>query len=148
MLNAPQAGGASQVAAASLYEIFCRPGPCAAAQGERLHARARARNAATRRELAATREATDLDEAPRPLGFHDFEFPPRLLRKKAAGRIVLLVDLDPEGQVLDVQVDSSDLPAFEQFVASEVRSWTFTPPTRRGLPVAARARLPIPIRIE
>ncbi len=148
VLNARQAGSASQVAAESLYEIFCRPGPCAAAQGERLHARASARKVAARRELAAIRESSDLDEVPRPLGFQDFEFPPQLLREKADGEIVLLVDLNPEGQVLDVQIDSSDLPAFEQFVASEVRSWIFSPPTRRGRPVAARARLPIPIRIE
>jgi TonB family protein len=87
-------------------------------------------------------------EAPRPLGVSGFDFPRRLLRKKADGRIVLLLAVSETGRVLDVQVDSSDLPDFDAFVASEVRGWNFSPPRIEGQPVAAVARLPIPIRIE
>ena len=61
---------------------------------------------------------------------------------------MLLVDLTPEGEVVDVRVDSSDLPEFESYVVSQVKRWQFTPPTRRGVPVEATARLPIPIRID
>jgi outer membrane biosynthesis protein TonB len=50
--------------------------------------------------------------------------------------------------VLDVKVDSSSLPAFDDFVRGEVAKWRFTPPTRQGLPVKAQARLPIPIQIQ
>jgi len=61
---------------------------------------------------------------------------------------VLLLELDPEGKVLDARIDSSDLPRFDQFVLHAVRDWRFTPPTRDGRPVRARARLPIPIQIN
>jgi TonB family protein len=63
------------------------------------------------------------------------------------GEIVLLLELDPTGGVADVRIDSSDLPDFDRFVADEVRSWRFSPPTRQGRPVRAWARLPIPIHV-
>jgi TonB family protein len=65
-----------------------------------------------------------------------------------SGRIVLMLELSEAGKVLSVEIDSSDLPEFEDFVASAVRSWRFTPPTRGGRPVEAWARLPIPIRVR
>ena len=50
--------------------------------------------------------------------------------------------------MLDVEVSSSNLPRFDDFVLREVRGWKFTPPTKEGKPVNAVARLPIPIRIR
>lgn len=91
---------------------------------------------------------SSLDQMPRPVGVSGFQFPARLLKKKVNGKIVLLLKLSPEGKVLDVQVDSSTLPEFDDFVAGEVRRWKFTPPTQEGRPVNAQARLPIPITIN
>jgi TonB family protein len=141
---------ASDVAAATLREVFCEHDHCDASQVERLHARARARAAEVERDIeeAAHRATRGLDHPPRPIGVYGFDFPPRLLRKKVNGEIVLLLELDPDGRVLDAQIDSSDLPEFDDFVLSEVKSWRFTPPTRRGHPVRAEARLPIPIEIH
>ena len=65
-----------------------------------------------------------------------------------SGTIVLLLKLNDEGDVLDVEIDSSNLPAFDAFVLGEVKRWRFTPPTQNGQPVKAKARLPIPIRIS
>lgn len=65
-----------------------------------------------------------------------------------SGRIVLRVELSPDGEVVDAAIDSSDLPEFEAFVLGEVKGWRFTPPRRGGEPVGATARLPIPIRIN
>jgi TonB family protein len=87
-------------------------------------------------------------EPPRPVEGTRLSLPRRLLRKKADGRIVLLLQVSEEGRVLDVAVDSSDLPEFDTFVTDEVRRWSFHPPTRAGQPVLATARLPIPIRVE
>jgi len=87
-------------------------------------------------------------EPPRPVEGTRLDLPRRLLRKKAEGRIVLLLQVSEEGRVLDVAVDSSDLPAFDTFVTEEVRQWSFHPPTRAGEPVLATARLPIPIRVD
>ncbi len=91
---------------------------------------------------------SDLDQIPRPIGVSGFNFPRRLLRQPANGRLVLLVRLDESGRVLDVQLDSSNLPAFDDFVLGEVAKWRFTPPTKQGNPVKAKARLPIPINVR
>lgn len=100
---------------------------------------------AARTETPAVAETT---EVPRPIGVKGFEFPRRLLTRKAQGTIVLLVGLTADGHVEELQVDSSDLPAFESFVTREVKRWKFTPFTRDGQAVAATARLPIPIHIN
>lgn len=91
---------------------------------------------------------SDLDEMPRPVGVSGFDFPRRLRSKPASGRIVLLIKLDETGSVLEAQIDSSDLPNFDDFIVSEVSGWKFTPPTQNGHPVRAQARLPIPINIR
>jgi protein TonB len=90
----------------------------------------------------------DLDQIPRPIGVAGLNFPRRLRKQKVDGVITLMLKLNEDGEVLDVKVESSNLPRFDAFVLSEVRSWRFTPPTRRGEPVRAQARLPIPIRIS
>jgi TonB family protein len=90
----------------------------------------------------------DLDRIPRPLQSAGLRFPTRLLRKKVEGKVVLHLRLGPDGRVLDASVEWSDLPDFDEFVAGEVASWVFTPPTRHGTPVYAEARFPIPIQIQ
>lgn len=91
---------------------------------------------------------SNLDQVPRPIGVTGLNFPPRLLRKKVSGKIVLMLKLSSEGKVVDVEVASSTLPAFDDFVSGEVKRWKFTPPTQQGRPVNAQARLPIPIQIN
>ena len=69
---------------------------------------------------------SDLDQIPRPIGVSGFNFPRRLLKKKVNGRLVLMLKLDERGEVLDVQLDSSNLPAFDDFVLGGYRlpqSW-------------------------
>ncbi len=149
---------ASKVAAQTLRGIFCDREGCDAARAERLHGRARAREARLAREwargaLQARRvppraAAPTLDAAPRPLGAPRVTLPRRLLRDAVRGEIVLRVDLSPRGEVIDLHVDRSDLPDFEAFVVGQVRRWRFTPPTRNGVPVRGSTRLPIPIVVE
>ncbi len=91
---------------------------------------------------------SDLDQVPRPIGVSGFNFPRSLRRKAVNGRIVLFIQLDSSGEVLDVRVESSNLPRFDDFVRREVSRWRFTPPTKQGAPVKAQARLPIPINIK
>lgn len=91
---------------------------------------------------------SSLDQMPRPVGAVGFNFPPRLRKEKVDGKIVLLLQLSPEGEVLDAQVESSTLPRFNDVVTSQVKRWKFTPPTKQGTPVRAQARFPIPIRIQ
>ncbi len=91
---------------------------------------------------------SNLDQVPRPVGAAGFNFPRHLRKEKVSGRIVLLLKLSPEGKVLDVQIETSDLPRFNDIVLRQIRNWRFTPPTQQGTPVRAQARLPIPIRIN
>ena len=91
---------------------------------------------------------SNLDQIPRPVGVTGLNFPRRLKKKKVSGEVVLLLKLDEAGRVLDVQIDSSNLPSFNNFLLGEVSDWRFTPPTQMGRPVKAEARLPIPIRIS
>ncbi len=140
---------APDVAAAALREVFCHEGGCESDGVEPLEARSRARAAlapAPRRD--ATRDARELDEAPRPIGASGLVLPPWLRATKASGEIVLLLHIGRTGEVLDVRVESSDLPDFDDFVVEQVMGWRFTPPTRRGEAVEARALLPIPIEVR
>jgi protein TonB len=91
---------------------------------------------------------SELDQLPRPIGVSGFNFPRRLKKNKVSGKIYLMIQLDEQGNVTSAQVDSSNLPEFDDFVAGEVRDWRFTPPTKGGEPVKAQARLPIPIHIN
>jgi TonB family protein len=102
----------------------------------------------SKQNMQAFVDFADLDQRPRPIGVFGFNFPRRLLKDKVRGKIVLLLKLNHLGEVLDVQVESSNLPKFDDFVLGEVKDWRFTPPTQQGRPVQAKARLPIPIRIN
>jgi hypothetical protein len=155
--------GAARVAAAALAEVFCTQGRCEPARAGRLHARARERESEFLQEMeererllaferaqrtAAAHRVVDLDQPPRPLRVTGFDFPRWLRRGPVDGEIVLLLEISEEGEVLDVEIASSNLPDFSDFVSREVRSWRFTPPTQGGRPVKTTARLPIPIHIN
>ena len=166
--------GAARVAVAALAEAFCEEGRCEPARADQLRARTAKRNAEVGREIAAWKSnrqreieererriafdrarrtaaahtVVDLDRPPIPIGVSGFDFPRRLRRSPVDGQIVLLLEISEKGEVLDVQVASSDLPDFSDFVSREVRGWRFTPPTQAGRPVRATARLPIPIHIN
>jgi TonB family protein len=155
--DGPRASSASDVAAATLRELFCDGEHCDPRRVERLHARVRARELAAQAEadqrLAALQrerqKAERLLDAPvRVMGKPTIHFPRHLRKRGARGEIVLLVDLDKEGRVVDVAVDRSNVPHLEAFVARQVKRWKFTPPTRRGVPVETSAKLPISIDID
>lgn len=154
--------GASRIAAEVLHELLCEGERCAPELLEgRLAPSLRRRSELVERASlppdgarvpdpasGSPAETTVLDAMPRPIGPTDLELPDRLRGQPANGRIVLMLELSEAGEVVRVEIDSSDLPEFEEFVASAVRGWRFTPPTRGGRPVEAWARLPIPIRVR
>jgi membrane peptidoglycan carboxypeptidase len=166
----PRRSSASAVAAATLREVFCGNESCEASRIDGLLARASARNAEYREAAAAARaaaaaaaiaaekrreeelarvyEIADLDRAPRVLSDTQFDFPERLLARRARGKIILSVDLSREGDVVDAWIDSSNLSRFNDFILGEVEQWKFTPPTRHGNPVNARTHVPLNIRIQ
>jgi len=144
---------ASRVAAEVLHEIFCEGETCAPERLEaRLAAWVQARPPPAPVEVAVEEEgpvdAAELDEMLRPVVGGQIDLPRRLMRNRVDGQIVLALELNREGEVTDLHVDSSNLPAFEKVVSKQVRSWKFTPPTRGGRPVEARAKLPISITLD
>ncbi len=90
---------------------------------------------------------SELDQVPRPLNAN-LQFPRKLRKKKVNGRIVLLLKLESDGKVIDAEIETSNLPEFDNVVLAQVKDWVFTPPTKQGNPVRAQARLPIPINIR
>ena len=147
---------ASQVAAQTLRGIFCDGAGCAADRVEPLYARANARRAESVAELEAQRAARERARIAaervvpaRLLEESDIEFPRSLRRRKVEGEIVLAVSLAPSGDVANVRVDASDLPArFGNHVSEVVRDWKFAPSTRGGEPIASEVRLRIPVQIR
>ncbi len=129
-------------------DIALNPGTGGAIQGD--YSLAHLGRMASRNMELDTEEFVDfadLDRVPRPIGVSGLNFPRRLRQQKVNGRVTLLLKLNEDGDVLDVSVESSDLPHFDAFIVGQVREWKFTPPTKQGKPVRAKARLPIPIRI-
>jgi penicillin-binding protein A len=153
-----QRGGAgtkaSQVAAETLHALFCDGAGCSGARVDPLYARAKARGVELVAALEAQRAARERIAAEsvvpaRLLEDSDIEFPRSLRRHKVEGEIVLLVSLAPTGDVANVRVDTSDLPArFGSHVSDVVRGWKFAPSTRGGEPIASELRLRIPVAIH
>ncbi len=146
---------AAKVAAETLRALFCNDRGCRGERIEQLRARARARDAETHAALVAQRIALAQARAAavevRPAHLveaEDLELPTRLRRRRAEGEIVLRVSIASTGDISDVQVDSSDLPRFDEFVSEEVRAWKFAPSTRGGVPEASQVKLRIPIRVR
>jgi len=57
------------------------------------------------------------------------------------GDVVLTALIDDQGKVSDLTVVAGITPTIDHDVLQTVRSWTFTPATRDGLPVASRQEL-------
>jgi len=159
---------ATQVSAAALRELFCEDGVCEASKSAWLGQRVRTRRAIERadaeaiaaaaaekaaldnreQELARLFEPYELDQVPKLVGEPNIDLPRHLLRYRARGKIVVMLELDLDGEITSAEIDSSDLPMFNNFVLEQVRGWKFTPPMHEGRPVHARARLPIPIQVN
>jgi len=143
---------AAQIAAGTLHELFCDGERCAPERLEaRLAARVRVRPDPPPPVAVAASgpvDAAELDAKLRPLGDTELDLPRRLRRKKVDGKIVLELEVNTSGEVVELRVASSDLPDFESCISEQVRGWKFTPPTRGGLPVEARTRLPIAITLN
>lgn len=76
-------------------------------------------------------------------------FPPNALRRGLQGTTLLAVEIDRDGQVTSVAVArSSGHELLDRAAIEVVRTWTFTPATDDGRPVASRLELPIRFRID
>lgn len=72
------------------------------------------------------------------------EYPLAARQRNEQGRVLLLVQLDAEGRVLDAQLRlSSGSPLLDQAALDAVRRWRFSPARSRGVPVTSHLLVPV-----
>jgi len=76
-------------------------------------------------------------------------YPAQALAGRVEGKVVLLVDIDAAGAVLDVAVESSE-PAgvFDANAIAAARTWRFEPEVKDGRPVPSRVRVPVAFELD
>jgi protein TonB len=77
------------------------------------------------------------------------EYPLASRRRGEQGRVILLVQVDPAGRVLDLAVvTSSGFPALDREAERTVRRWRFQPATQEGRAVPSTVPVNITFRLE
>jgi protein TonB len=77
------------------------------------------------------------------------EYPLASRRRGEEGRVTLLVQVDPQGRVLDLSVlGSSGFQALDREAERTVRRWRFEPATQEGRPVFSTVPVVITFRLE
>lgn len=76
-------------------------------------------------------------------------YPAAAVANKQSGRVVLVVDVNPDGSVALAQVESSNPPGvFDAATLQAAKQWTFNPTMKNGKPVAGRVRVPVDFDIS
>lgn len=75
---------------------------------------------------------------PQLRAFAEAEFPPDALAQGVAGSVILLLDIDAEGNVTNAVVREGAGHGFDEAAAAAALRFKFTPATRDGKPVASR----------
>jgi TonB family protein len=66
---------------------------------------------------------------------------------KIQGTVVVMVDIDPDGQAQNIEVQRSLEPGLDQKAIEAVRQWRFKPGTKDGAPVTVRATIEVNFRL-
>jgi TonB family protein len=92
------------------------------------------------------------DEIDAPTGTFVFVRDPAAKRKAVAheaGTTVLIVSIDPNGGVLDVEVErSSGNRNLDREAVKAARRWRFNPEVRDGKKIASRVRVPVEFKLN
>jgi TonB family protein len=107
------------------------------------------------KQLAVPARSQDKPATPDQGGARvEVRMPPPAYPKEAAnagitGRVVVIVDVAPDGSPAGVKIETSK-PAgvFDAVVLKAVRAWKFAPATKHGRPIAGRVRVPIDFDID
>jgi TonB family protein len=71
-------------------------------------------------------------------------YPKDALAQHINGKVVLLIDIDAQGNPTNVVVDRSEPPGvFDQVSIDAARKWKFQPAIKDGRPVAGRISVPV-----
>lgn len=76
-------------------------------------------------------------------------YPADAVKEKISGRVILLVDVAPDGSVTHLQVEKSE-PAgvFDAATLEAAKQWRFNPAVENGKPVASRVRVPVDFQAD
>ena len=81
---------------------------------------------------------------PSSMNMNPPEYPREAMRSGIEGTVVLLVDIDARGNVLDVRVErSSRNRDMDRSAVRAARGWRFNPAVENGVPVASTVRVPV-----
>jgi TonB family protein len=82
--------------------------------------------------------------APAPPALPAPAYPKDALAQHINGKVVLLIDIDAQGNPTNVVVDRSEPPGvFDQVSIDAARKWKFQPAMKDGRPVAGRISVPV-----
>jgi TonB family protein len=71
-------------------------------------------------------------------------YPKDALAQHISGKVVLLIDIDAQGNPTNVVVDKSEPPGvFDQVSIDAARKWKFQPAVKDGIPIAGRISVPV-----
>ncbi|WOO42714.1 energy transducer TonB [Rubellicoccus peritrichatus] len=88
-------------------------------------------------------EVHELDRVPSKISAPKFIMPRELKESGARGRVELIVRISPRGKVTVLSVYRSDDPSLIPFARKYAEKILFEAPTKDGVPVAAKYRLPL-----
>lgn len=77
------------------------------------------------------------------------KYPARAVEQRIEGKVVLVVDVDPRGEVQSVVVESADpVGVFEEEAVAAARKWRFNPAIEDGVAVSSRLRVPVDFAMD
>ncbi len=76
------------------------------------------------------------------------DYPDNLRRAGVSGVVVLLVDIDDQGNVVSVAVDRASHTDLEKPAMTALKKWRFKPARQDGNPVASKLTIPIKFNIQ
>jgi periplasmic protein TonB len=76
------------------------------------------------------------------------EYPIAARKQKKEGKVVLAITIDAYGSLQDIEVMEASDPLFVQPSIAALRKSSFLPASRRGVPIAIKAILPIRFALE
>ena len=86
---------------------------------------------------------------PAPRGNRKPDYPRQAIDRNLQGRVLLMVEVRPDGSVGTIEVKtSSGHGILDQAAIRAVRDWTFTPATAQGRPVRSLVEVPIRFTLE
>lgn len=104
---------------------------------------------AARESTRPARPAAPVNREARALNQPAPEYPATAQRSGEEGTVIVRVDVDANGNPIDVELaQSSRSRDLDRAALRAVRGWTFEPAIRDGKPVASSVQVPVDFRLE